>query len=104
MTADVNFTNILQAVFTFVDPKSVKTIYNLTVFFTLLGSTCVKAVRRTVNEIELRCQFHQHFMSNFLAKILSPKKYNHKLYLNKSYSYKKAPILTSANSSLFTEL
>ncbi len=26
-----------------------------------------------------RCQFHQHFMSSFCAKILSPKKYKPKL-------------------------
>ncbi len=36
--AGVNFTNVLSAAFTLVDPKSVKMIDNLTVFFTLLGS------------------------------------------------------------------
>ncbi len=44
----VNFTNILCAAFTLVDPESIKKIDNLTVFFTLQGSACVKAVRRTL--------------------------------------------------------
>ena len=29
------------------------------------------------------CQFHQHFMSSFCAKILSPKNYKAKLYAHK---------------------
>ncbi len=44
----VNFINVLCTAFTLVDPKSVKKIDNLTVFFTLLGSARVKAVRRTL--------------------------------------------------------
>ncbi len=46
LSLGVNFTNVLRAAFTLVDPKSVKKIDQLTVFFTLLGSACVKAVRR----------------------------------------------------------
>jgi len=37
----VNFINILCTAFTFVDPKKID---NRIVFFTLLGSACVKAV------------------------------------------------------------
>ncbi len=40
------FINVLPTAFTPVDPKSVKDTDNLTVFFTLLGSTSIKAVRR----------------------------------------------------------
>jgi len=39
----VDFTNILRADFTHADPKSVKKNDNLTVFFALSGSECVKA-------------------------------------------------------------
>jgi len=42
----LNFINILHIAFTSADPKSVKNTDNLTVFFTLLDSTCVKAVHR----------------------------------------------------------
>jgi len=45
-TAGVNFINVLCTAFTLVDPKSVKKIGNLTVFFMLLGSARVKAVHR----------------------------------------------------------
>ncbi len=47
----VNFTNILRTAFTLADPKSVKMIDNLTVFFTLLGSASVKAVRRMLMKL-----------------------------------------------------
>ena len=43
----VNFINILCTAFMLVDPKSVKKIDNLTVFFTLLGIASVKAEHRT---------------------------------------------------------
>ena len=42
----VNFINVLHTAFTLVDPESVKKIDNLTVFFMLLGSPSIKAVRR----------------------------------------------------------
>jgi len=42
----VNFTNVLHAAFTLVDPEIVKKIDNLTVFFTLPGSAHLKALRR----------------------------------------------------------
>jgi len=44
----VNFTNILLAAFTLIDPESVKKIDNLTVFLMLLGSTRVKAASKTL--------------------------------------------------------
>jgi len=47
----VDFINVLRTAFTLVDPKSVKKIGNLTVFFTLLGSASVKAVRRTLMKL-----------------------------------------------------
>ncbi len=50
-TPGVNFFNILHTAFALVDPKSVKKIDNLTVFFTLLGSASVKAVRRTLMKL-----------------------------------------------------
>ena len=42
----VNFTNILRAGFMCADPKSAIKLLNLTVFFALLGSSCVKSARR----------------------------------------------------------
>jgi hypothetical protein len=45
-TAGLNFINILCTAFTPADPKSVKRIDDLTVFFTLSGSTGVKAEQR----------------------------------------------------------
>ncbi len=60
MTPGVNFINIQRTAFTLVDPKSVKKIDNLTVFFTLLGSASVKAVHRCVN------------FPTFYAKLLLP--------------------------------
>jgi len=48
----VNFTNVLRAAaFMLVDPENVKKIDNLTVFFTLLGSSSVKAVRRMLMKL-----------------------------------------------------
>ena len=44
----LNFINVLRTAFTLVDPKSIKKIDDLTVFYTLLGSTGVKAVHRTL--------------------------------------------------------
>ena len=44
----VNFTNILRAAFALVDPKSAKKTVKLSSFFALLGSTSVKAARRTL--------------------------------------------------------
>ncbi len=40
----VNFTNILHTAFTCADLKSAKKTDDLTVFFALLGSVCLKAV------------------------------------------------------------
>jgi hypothetical protein len=51
LISGVNFTNILQAAFALVDPKSVKKIENLTVVFMPLGSAHVKAVRRTLMKL-----------------------------------------------------
>ncbi len=53
LTPGLNFINVLLTAFTLADPKSVKKIDNLTVFFTLLGSACVKAVHRTLMKLSL---------------------------------------------------
>ncbi len=47
----VNFTNILQAAFECADPKNVKKIDNLTIFFALLVSECAKAVCRMLMKL-----------------------------------------------------
>ena len=55
----VNFTNVLRAAFALVDPKSAKKTVKLSSFFALLGSTSVKAARRTLvklNPDELLCR------------------------------------------------
>ncbi len=52
LRSGVNFTNILGAAFTLVDPKSVKKIkLSHQCLFKLLGSTGIKAVRRTLMKL-----------------------------------------------------
>ncbi len=63
----VNFINVLRTAFALVDPKSVKRYWRLDWTFTLLGATGAKAVRRNVDEIEPRCQFHQHIFALLLC-------------------------------------
>jgi len=46
MQPRVNFTNVLCAAFTCGDPKIAKKTDGLTVFFALLGSVCVKGLRK----------------------------------------------------------
>ena len=47
----VNFTNVLNTDFALVDPESVRTHSSCQYHFTLLGSTSVKAVRRTLMKL-----------------------------------------------------
>ncbi len=48
--SSVNFTNVLRTAFTLIDPESVKnTVKSL--LFTLLGSTSIKAVCRTLMKL-----------------------------------------------------
>jgi len=47
----VNFINVLRAAFAHVDPKSVKRYWGFDWILTLLGSTHVKAVRRTLMKL-----------------------------------------------------
>jgi len=51
----LNFINVLFTAFTLPDPKSVKKTVKLSIFFTLLGSTSVKAVRRTLMKLSPEC-------------------------------------------------
>ena len=46
LTPGVDSVNILCAAFTQADPKSAKKTDSLTVFFVLMGSVCVKALRK----------------------------------------------------------
>ena len=48
MASGVNFTNILGAAFTRVDPKGAKKTVKLSSFIALLGSARIKAARRTL--------------------------------------------------------
>jgi hypothetical protein len=52
----LNFINVLRTPFTLTDPKSVKKTVKLSIIFRLLGSTSVKAVRRTLMKLSL-CVF-----------------------------------------------
>jgi len=52
----VNFTNVLHTAFTTVAPQSIRTQSICQYLFTLLGSTCVKAVRRTLMKLR-PCRF-----------------------------------------------
>jgi len=47
----VNFINVLLAAFSCADPKSLKRLYNLTVFFTLLCLARAKAARKTLMKL-----------------------------------------------------
>ena len=47
----LNFINVLRTAFTHVDPESVRIQSNPQYLFTLLGSTCAKAVRRTLMKL-----------------------------------------------------
>ena len=51
LTPDVNFINVLRTAFALVDPESVRTQSSHQYLFTLLGSTNVKAVRRTLMKL-----------------------------------------------------
>ena len=46
LASGINFINIVWAAFTHADPKGAIKLLNLTVFFVLLGSACVKAACR----------------------------------------------------------
>jgi len=50
-SSGVDFINVLRAAFAHVDPKSVRIQSNPQYLFTLLGSTCVKAVPRTLMKL-----------------------------------------------------
>ncbi len=58
-TPGLNFINILRTAFTLIDPKSVikRDTDDLTVFFTLSGSTSAKAVRRMLMKLTLDVNF-----------------------------------------------
>ena len=49
--AGVNFTNVLRTAFALVDPEIIRTQSSRQYHFTLLGSKCVKAVRRTLMKL-----------------------------------------------------
>jgi hypothetical protein len=50
-TLGVNFIKVLRAAFAGANPKSAKKADNLTVFFALLGSACVKAACKTLMKL-----------------------------------------------------
>jgi len=58
-----DFTNVLRAAFTCLDPKDNADL-NL---FLRFWDLCVKAACRHVGEIDIWGQFHQHFMCSFWA-------------------------------------
>ncbi len=51
----LNFINVLHTAFALVDPKSVKDTDDLTIIFTLLGSTGAKAVHRILMKLTPDC-------------------------------------------------
>jgi len=53
----VNFSNVLQAAFTCIDPKSAKKTFDLTTFFALLGSALAKGVHRMLMKLKLGFNF-----------------------------------------------
>ncbi len=67
----VNFTNVLCAAFTLLDPEKVKKIDNLTVFFKAFGICKRKSCMQNVDEIEPLGHFQHHFMSSFCTSGLN---------------------------------
>jgi len=67
-TSGVNFTNIFRAAFMRVDSNRTKKYWWLDSIFMLLGSTCAKAVRGYVSEIDTWHPFHQHSTYSFCAR------------------------------------
>jgi hypothetical protein len=66
----VSFTNILEEAYKLIDPKSVKKIDNLTVFFTLLGSVRKKAACRTLMKLTpARTTIRSQNFFNFPSKL-----------------------------------
>ena len=61
--------NILRAAFAHADSKSVKRLTTRLYFFALLGSSCVKALRKRVGEIDLSS--HGTKVSTLLLSFLS---------------------------------
>jgi len=72
LQAGLNFINVLCTAFTPADPRSVK---KFSIFFTLSGSTSVKAVHKSLVKLS---------PGGFCADFLSSKKYKDKLELEKS--------------------
>jgi len=68
LTPGVNFTNILWAALAHIDPKSEKIHWWLDYLSAPWGSAQIKAVSKHDVEIDLRCQFHQHFTSRFYVR------------------------------------
>ena len=62
----LNFINVLCTAFTLPDPKSVKKTVKLSIFFTLSGSTSVKAVRRML--MKLTPGFQDNMCHNWESK------------------------------------
>jgi len=84
----VNFTNVLRAAFTLIDPESVKKIDNLTEFFTLLGYACVKAVCRTLMKLSLGVNFINMLMWSFHSRKWSDTQLIfHQQYYTQFYKY-----------------
>jgi len=57
---NLDFANILRAAFICADPKSTKNAVKLSVFFEHLRSACIKPLSKHADEIDPRCQIHQH--------------------------------------------
>ncbi len=69
LTPGLNFINVLRTAFTLIDPKRVKKTDDLTVFFTLLGSTSVKAVPRTLMKLSPGVNFNDVLRAGFSLKL-----------------------------------
>ncbi len=73
LTPGLNFINVLCTASTPADPKSVKDTNDLTVFFTLSGSTSTKAVRRMLMKLTPGLNFINILCTAFT--LLDPQKH-----------------------------
>jgi len=69
LTPGLNLFNVLRTAFTCANPRSVKKTVKLSIFFILLGSTSVKAARKTLVKLTPDCHnYHFEVVRNILQK------------------------------------
>jgi len=88
--SEINFTNVLRNAFTRADPKSAKKADGLTVFFALLGSVHVQAVRKMLMKLTSDLNdlgfgpYEVNFVDNFALDLKNGEKISINVWFPKS--------------------